>query len=400
MRRPRPAPPTARRAPRAALSVALLLAAALAAAACTKADALRIARIAATRDAAGASSFAAQKAANYAANPAALELDLKAFAAVLDSFRKAVRGEWGKDEERVPEAKKYVKYTQAYKSRAQVDFDAGTVTVETLDEAKPKESLVSAVTTTLLAPYDPRAVDLYSASAVTVGETPFLYGEVRDHEDKTIRWEWRAKRFAEHLVATDLRTRTIDTPQGKRTVRAVSFPMVRDHLGVRAAKYKSLVDDAAKRFGVSRNLIFAIMKTESDFNPYAVSSAPAFGLMQVVPSTAGGDVYRFLNDKSGEPSPAFLLKPSNNVVYGSAYLHLLDAKYLAAISDPVSREYCVIAGYNGGPGSVQRVFGGADAVNGHSPAQVFDTLRTKHPYAETRRYLEKVVAAKRLFVNL
>ena len=43
----------------------------------------------------------------------------------------------GKKEVQLPERKKYVKYTQNYKSRAIVDFDSGEILVETLDDQDP-----------------------------------------------------------------------------------------------------------------------------------------------------------------------------------------------------------------------------------------------------------------------
>ena len=380
----------------ACLIVALLLTAS-----CSRYDAVRIARAAATGSpAAAAEALARDKAIGYASNPAALGSDLKQFSSLLQSFIEAVTGVWGKDEVRIPEPKQYVKYTDNYLSRASVDFDAGLVTVETVAADDPLRSLWNAIVTTLLTPGDPRAVDLYSASQVKLGDTPFLLGEVKDRENQDIRWAWRAERYADQLIADDLRSRKAD---GK-TVRYVTIPMVRDHLNIRAAKYRELVVAAAERFQVSRNLIYAIMKVESDFNPFAISSAMAVGLMQVVPATAGSDVHAMLHGKAGQPTRDQLFEPPTNITYGTGYLHLLGSRFLADIRDPVSREYCVIAGYNGGAGAVLRTFDkdkakAARTINGLPPGKVYETLRAKLPYDETRRYLGKVLEAKKQFVN-
>ena len=370
-------------------------------ASCSRYDAVRLARAAATGNpAAAAEALARDKAMGYATNPAAIGNDLKNFKELVETFVKTVTGVWGKDDVRVPAPKQYVKYTDNYLSRASVDFDTGVITVETVADKKPLESLRNAIVTTLLTPSDPRAVDLYSAKTVKLGETPFLLGEVKDANNKDIRWEWRAGQYADHLIATRLKTRKV---KGK-TARFVTFDMVRDHLAVRAAKYRDTVRKAAERFEISRNLVYAIMKVESDFNPFAVSAASAVGLMQVVPSTAGSDVYRLLHGKAGQPTRKALFDPSTNITYGTAYLHLLDDRFLGGISNPVSREYCVIAGYNGGAGGVLKTFDknknrAVGKINAMQPAGVYDTLRKELPFAETRRYLGKVLEAKKQFVN-
>ncbi|WP_461211393.1 murein transglycosylase domain-containing protein [Desulfocurvus sp. DL9XJH121] len=395
-----------RRLSRPTLAAALLAALlAVPLTACSTGDVVRTARIIATGDVAGAQVMAAEKATRYALNPKALAWDLKQFKERLDAFRKAVEDAWGKDETREPTPKEYVKYTRNYLSRASVNFDTGLVSVETVDAKDPTASLRTAIVTTLLAPADPRSLDLYSDSEIKLGDTPFLLGEVKDFDGKDIRWEWRAARFADALLAKGVTTREVETKDGKVRATGVTFRLVRDHLQVRAAKYASLVKENAGKYGVSGNLIYAVMKTESDFNPFAVSGAPAFGLMQIVPRSAGAEVTKFLTGKTGKPDKEFLFQAENNILYGTAYLHILDTRHLNKITDPVSREYCMIAAYNGGSGAVLRSFHkdraqAAARINALTPAQVYDHLRAKLPYEETRRYLYKVVENKKLFVGV
>jgi membrane-bound lytic murein transglycosylase C len=348
--------------------------------------------------------MATEKAVGYAMHPKALQRDIQRFASLVEDFRDAVAGVWGKEEVKGPRTKEYVKYTQNYRSRASVNFDNGIIAVETLDPDHPLLSLKNAIVTTLLTPDDPRTVDLFSAEPVKLGARPFLYKEVKDHTGKYVRWSWRAKRFADHLIQNRLQTRTIRAKGKDTRVHYVRFSMVKDHHQVRAKKYKPLVERSAKRFYVSKNLVYAIIKTESDFNPYAVSSAPAFGLMQIVPGTAGQDVYRFLNKRDGYPSREELFVPANNITYGSAYLHLLDDRYLLGIRNPVSREYCVIAAYNGGAGSVLGTFDedrtkAVSKINSLAPGDVYRRLRGRLPSPESRRYLGKVIHAQKEFVS-
>jgi len=365
--------------------------------ACSRSDVVNLGIAAATGDIYAVQRLATRKAVNYAVNPKALVRDLK-------RLSDAIKRVWGQDEIKIPEPKRYVKYSQNYLSRALVDFDKGRIVVETLDSSKPQERLQNAIITTLLTPYDPRAVDLFSDSKIALGATPFLFNEVLDHDQKPIRWEWRAKRFADHLIKTDLKKRVLSGKGAKKTVHYVVFDMVADHLRIRARKYSGLVERYAGRYGISPNLVFAIIKTESDFNPYAVSKAPAYGLMQIVPSTAGQDVRKFLNQQ-GVPSPNFLFNAENNIQYGTVYLHLLMDRYLKNVSDPVSKEYCVIAAYNTGAGNVLKTFDGnrqraVERINNLKPLQVYKKLVNELGYAEARRYLGKVVTAKKDFVKM
>jgi membrane-bound lytic murein transglycosylase C len=368
---------------------------------CSRYDAARIARAAATGNPiTAAEALARDKAMGYAMHPESISSDLKQFKQIVNNFIASIEKIWGKNDTRIARPKKYIKYTQNYLSRASVDFDKGIITVETVDQQRPLTSLKNAIVTTMLTPGDPRAVDLYSDKAIKLGETPFLLNEVRDLENKSIRWAWRAEQYADNLIKNQVRTRTV---KGK-TAHYVTIPMVQDHLSVRARKYKTLVESSAKRFGVSKNLIYSIMKVESDFNPFAISSAMAIGLMQVVPATAGSDVYLFLHGKKGYPSRETLFNPPSNIIYGTAYLHLLKNRFLKKINDPVSREYCIIAGYNGGAGAVLRTFDknrkqATAKINAMPPGLVYKTLRSDLPHAETRRYLGKVIESKKEFVN-
>ena len=145
------------------------------------------------------------------------------------------------------------------------------------------------------------------------------------------------------------------------------------------------------------SLIFAIIETESSFNPFAISSANAYGLMQIIPSTAGKDVYARVKGLEGQQSADLLLDADANTDIGAAYLHLLDDFYLKKVADPQSREYVTISAYNGGPGNVFKTFGSNREkaianMNVQSPSVVYESLVNDHPREETQRYLRKVLA--------
>ncbi len=317
----------------------------------------------------------------------------------LAEFISEATREWGKDPKRASRTK-YVKYTENYKSRAEVDFEKRLVTVETVFQEEPRRHLKEAIAITLLTPFDPTQVDLHSAKEVKLGKEPFLYRQVLDHEKQAIRWRWRADRYAEYLLNKGMQRKTVS---GK-TVHYVTFTMEPHSLNRDAVAYRDYVLKNAKRFSLHPALIYAIIDVESSFNPYAMSHVPAYGLMQIVPKTAGRDTWKFLYGKDRIPTSSYLYKPGNNIEMGSAYLHIIDTKYLSQIKHPLTREYCMIAAYNTGSGNVLRTFHqndrakAAQIINTMEPEAVYAKLRSDLPYDETRRYVKKVRDAKKRYL--
>ena len=219
-------------------------------------------------------------------------MDEIAFEALIRTLAHEAMANWG--DQKSASRREYVKYTNNYRTRVFVNFDHGKIHVETLD----RSNLRAAIVETLLTPDDPSQVDLFSASDVPTGKEPVLYGQVVDHQGQPIRWPWRAEKYADYLLQNQLSRRT----GSHGTVYAVDFDLVQNHMQQRQYQYASLVKQHPRKYAVEESLIYAIMRTESSFNPYAVSPANAYGLMQVVPATAGRDVFRLVHGRRGQPS--------------------------------------------------------------------------------------------------
>lgn len=177
----------------------------------------------------------------------------------------------------------------------------------------------------------------------------------------------------------------------------------------RAEPFVNDVHRFADQYGIPSDLIFAITQVESSFNPLAQSPIPAFGLMQVVPGSAGLDVNRMVFNRNAAPTQQELFQSERNLEYGTAYLNILYSHYLQGIDDPVSRFYCAIAAYNTGAGNVARAFNlngqrniatAVVEINKLTPDQVYQQLLAKLPYQETINYLPKVIGAQTHYQDL
>lgn len=335
---------------------------------------------------------------NLAQLPGQFEKDTAALDSLINSFSGNIEKRWGSREIKVAGKSNYVKYIDNYLSRAEVNFQQGKIIVETVSPTDPEGHLKRAIVTTLLTPDDPMSVDLFSSQDIELKGQPFLYNQVLDQDKQPIQWGWRANRFADYLIANQIKVKQVDF----KKAYYVEIPMVEDQIEIRSYQYANIVQKASRKYNIPEDLIYAIIKTESSFNPYAVSWANAYGLMQVVPKTAGRDVYKLVKNKSGQPTPEYLFNPENNIDTGTAYFHILKTRYLKDVRNPTSLEYSMISAYNGGTGGVLNTFSrdrkrAMSDLNSLQPNQVYWALTQKHPNAESRRYLEKVTKYKKEF---
>ncbi|HTM44385.1 MAG TPA: lytic transglycosylase domain-containing protein, partial [Polyangiaceae bacterium] len=146
--------------------------------------------------------------------------------------------------------------------------------------------------------------------------------------------------------------------------------------------YEKAVSQSAKRYGLSPALLYAVMREESAFDPRAVSKANAYGLMQLLASTARG-----YSKKVGLPAQAqSLLIPRINIAYGSYVLSQFAAKF-------PSNSLLAIPGYNAGPASAKRWLK-------ELPSTDFDLWVELIPYRETRDYTKRVLASRAAYAYL
>jgi membrane-bound lytic murein transglycosylase C len=229
-------------------------------------------------------------------------------------------------------------------------------------------------------------------------------GLVQDQQGQLIRTPAQAEAFATSTIE-GAKTRTVDLNGGAKQALVAEIKMVANFSNKQAEKYRPTVTRFAEQFKISPSLIFAVIRTESNFNPFAVSSAPAYGLMQLVPTSGGRDAYRKAKGTDTIPSREYLFDPENNIELGSAYLNVLSYNLLEDIGNEISREYCVISAYNTGPRNVFKTFASdnraaLNQINSLEPPAVYDRLRNNLPYQETRDYLVKVVTFRKQFVAL
>lgn len=336
-------------------------------------------------------------------------------AKVYSQYKKKVGQVWGK-EAVVPSAKRDVTYRSNLKERSIVDYEKGLVRVELAlmpskarNEQEMYDKLELAIERAILQKADLRSIEEIAENPeppADVDSLAMLAGLIANNDGSP----FGAGDLADFKQAKSrsLKMRQIKGKDGKRRVIvSTQFKMVPDHIRVRAERFRSSVDQYARDLDIPAPLIYAIIETESSFNPRAKSPIPAFGLMQLVPTRAARDAFKFLYSKDRVVKERYLYVPDKNIELGTAYLHLLYHRYFKSIKDPQSRQWATIAAYNAGPRNVIKALSGRyskrkyassyswkrhafNKINKMNSKQAYSYLRKRMPAGETRRYLKKV----------
>ena len=331
--------------------------------------------------------------------PLAVAIQSDAVVDRLNQLSEKAKQVWGVDQVVLPSETLVVKYSSDMRSRSVIDLKDGKLIVETLLDAQGDRPLQHALEQALLTPDDPQLVDVLSTTPNTISGKPFLLGQIVDSLGKPIDTLERAQRFSSWAMMN--RAQKLDVPAvGK--VKRVVLALDANHKQVRAARFAHFIEAEAAKYNLDANLIYAITETESHFNPFAVSKTGALGLMQLVASKAGRDAMKATTGQDRIPSVDELKDPATNVRLGAAYLARLSNHYLGGVANAQSKEYTVIAAYNGGSTRALKVFGddkpqAVAMLNKLPPKVVYDTLKNQHSSAETRSYVEKVTTTKKRY---
>ena len=142
--------------------------------------------------------------------------------------------------------------------------------------------------------------------------------------------------------------------------------------------FKTIVNKYSKKYGVDRNLIFALIREESLFNPEALSYVGAKGLMQLMDRTAK-TLDKELKIKSS------LYVPDDNINLGTYYLMKLMKRFNNNIPS-------VLAAYNGGPTNVELWRKKFDGLEN-------DEFVENIPFKETHGYVKRVLRSYYYYKN-
>lgn len=314
-------------------------------------------------------------------------------------YRGYVAKEWGEENIKLSNKKTFTQYSDDMKSREHIDFEKGRVIIEQIVDLN--ETVELKVFEDKLA----KLQDESSAEAIKkdpVSNLTIAYMKKKDIAQKTKTKPNNEKFLKGQIENTEikLQEKIVTLPTGvKKKILFAEIKMVPNHLEKRAKRYKSKVLEEAQALHVKPSYVFGTIQTESYFNPLAISHVPAYGLMQIVPASAGIDAYFALYGKKRLLPPAYLYDSKNNIEIGTKYIQIIRDRYLKGVEDKDSLTYCTATSYNAGIGSLFRSFTGSKRkrkeaiakINSMSSDEVYEHLRSSEKLTkEARDYVAKI----------
>ncbi len=336
----------------------------------------------------------------------------KAQLAAYKEYKKEVGAFW--EEPKLSTKKEWIEYSKDKKTRSDVDFGHNKITVETIAHSKEEALKKLRYTLAKVTTIDTKRTienDPLEQRLSQIKKPPNVVDAPVDPKPilaPVIFKKPPTKEKLKQYITTHVNQNTIKAKPSSKVQNAFVYKVVinlpKDATYKRSKLYLNEVRENASRQKLPLSLLFAIMHTESSFNPKATSYVPAYGLMQIVPHTAGVDSYKYLYRVKKIPSSRYLYNSKNNIRLGSAYLHLLYYSYLRHIKDPQSRLYCAIAAYNTGAGNVAWAFThtynpkkAAQIINRLTPQQVYKRLLRDLKYDEPKHYLKRVTKRMQIY---
>lgn len=149
--------------------------------------------------------------------------------------------------------------------------------------------------------------------------------------------------------------------------------------------YEEAVKIYEEKYDVEANLIFALIKAESNFNKDATSSRNAIGLMQLMEETAKDVARKNDIELNSENVKEELCDVYKNIEIGTCYLATLMEKY--------KNKEVALAAYNAGIGTVDGWIEKGIIKNDGTDIENI-------PYKETNNYVRKIVRDYKIYQNL
>lgn len=145
----------------------------------------------------------------------------------------------------------------------------------------------------------------------------------------------------------------------------------------KSKKYENIIEKWSNFYQLDKDFVFAVVKTESDFNENAKSEKGAIGLMQIKQST-----FDYMIEKYRIKDSLNIANADDNVRIGCCYLNYLFQKFF--------NEKEVLCAYNAGEGNVQKWLNNNEFSGDGKSLDVI-------PFDETRRYVKKVLTFKTIY---
>lgn len=339
-----------------------------------------------------------------------------------EQFKNGIEQKWGAGNFVESTKTDWVEYSEDEETRTTVDFEEEEARIEILmspEDAENatlvKQKIAEAVKELALTKGKTKDYETDYEKPQPLMDEPVLKDQLHNEAGETVTEEnvdEYANQVAEQQAVTKEVVKTEKPkpeekieekpapkpgPKEEKVIVSVKIPLATNNIQTRALRFYEPVINYATRFMLDPALVFAVIHTESSYNPKAKSHVPAFGLMQIVPRYAGRDAYNFLYNEDKLLNENYLYESVNNIELGAAYLHILLTRSFRKVNDPQSRMYCAIAAYNTGAGNVSRAFIGTTKlyqaipeINKMTADQVYQHLKAHLPYEETQHYIERV----------
>ena len=203
-----------------------------------------------------------------------------------------------------------------------------------------------------------------------------------------------------------MQTRSVSGEQGRcQDSRFVKVMMVKNFEVRGGRALPGAVDKYSDKWHVSPSLVMAVIRTESNFNPFAVSAAPAYGMMQLVPTQRRPRSVQAGHRRRSGTHARIPVRPGAQHRTGRRLSQRAGRRRIQGGEQPgltrLLRHRRIQHGGRQRDADLQQGSQAAlVAINLLDPPALYEKLHTQLPYEETRTYVARVTSYRRQFVTV
>jgi len=312
---------------------------------------------------------------------------IKAFNTSLKEYKTNISKYWEK--QIITSPHKYVKYSNNFKRRTIVDYKKNKIIIEVITkDVKLAQTVINKLYNNLFNLTNQMAFRDELVLRNTYRKLDIVFDTPINNE--LLIGEFLSDSYKEKVLNESILQEYQENKYKDYIYYSSSYNLPDDFSKNIQNRYIKTIIEYEKLYKLPKNILYAIIKVKTSFNPYALTTDAKFGFMLINSKEIGLEAYYKLYKDKRILDAAYLYNFKNNIKIGSTYLDIIYNDKLKNIKNKKSRGYLSIIAYEIGVKDTLDLFDNIEEINTKTSAEIYRQIIKKTKNRNLRIYFTKV----------